>query len=109
MQELVVFVAPGGSLQQDAGSESSVTRCVVCVFSAADEPAVLKSYYEVTALSCYILMPVVWLIGGLSLSFCSFAQHFFILPGQIISFHSLLSPLLVFFLHLLFNSVFVVV
>lgn len=39
------ILAPGGSLQQDA--ENSITRCVVCVFSAADEPAVLKSYYEV--------------------------------------------------------------
>ena len=43
-----MFAAPGGSLQQDAGSENGVTRCVVCVFSAADEPAILKSYYEVT-------------------------------------------------------------
>jgi len=42
-----VCLAPGGSLQQDA--ENSVTRCAVCVFSAADEPTVLKSYYEVSA------------------------------------------------------------
>jgi len=47
---VIVFVAPGGSLQQDAGSENGITRCVVCVFSAADEPAILKSYYEVTLL-----------------------------------------------------------
>jgi len=46
-------VAPGGSLQQDAGSENGVTRCVVCVFSAADEPAILKSYYEVAAVICF--------------------------------------------------------
>jgi len=45
---VIVHVAPGGSLQQDAGSENGITRCVVCVFSAADEPAILKSYYEVT-------------------------------------------------------------
>jgi len=45
---MIVFVAPGGSLQQDAGSENGITRCVVCVFSAADEPAILKSYYEVS-------------------------------------------------------------
>jgi len=49
--DAVSFVAPGGSLQQDAGSENSVTRCDVCVFSAADEPLVLKSYYEVRALT----------------------------------------------------------
>jgi len=45
---MLMLIAPGGSLQQDAGSENGITRCVVCVFSAADEPATLKSYYEVT-------------------------------------------------------------
>lgn len=51
---LMMFVAPGGSLQQDAGSEDGITRCVVCVFSASDEPAVLKSYYEVIT-TAYLL------------------------------------------------------
>jgi len=53
---MIVFLAPGGSLQQDAGSENGVTRCVVCVFSAADEPAILKSYYEVVMVIYYLII-----------------------------------------------------
>jgi heme-degrading monooxygenase HmoA len=41
------ILAPGGSLQQDAGAENGVARCTFCVFAAADDPTTLRSHYEV--------------------------------------------------------------
>lgn len=41
------ILAPGGSLQQEAGVEHKVTRCPFCVFATADDPASLRAFYEV--------------------------------------------------------------
>lgn len=43
----MLCLAPGGSLQQEAGVENGVVRCSFCVFTAADDPTTLKSLYEV--------------------------------------------------------------
>lgn len=41
------ILAPGGSLQQDAGTDNSITRCEFCVFAATDDPTHLRQHYEV--------------------------------------------------------------
>lgn len=41
------ILAPGGSLQQEAGTENGVSRCPFCVFATPDDPTALRAVYEV--------------------------------------------------------------
>jgi hypothetical protein len=47
---MFLLSAPGGSLQQEAGTENGVSRCPFCVFATPDDPTALRAVYEVCTL-----------------------------------------------------------